>query len=163
MSVDLAQQARIQQIDTDLLEANRTVKTLVEAREALLADVPEYQTLLDAERAVEEAKERLKLATRDMTDLAKIEVDLAEARFDQRDLREQYSHHLIAYIQETGREVVRDRDGVNHAIELRAKKGKPALDQPRLPLGINKHLGQRQPIPEGMRIEREPQTKQERR
>src|SRR4051812_42959108 len=34
----------------------------------------------------------------------------------------------------------------NRKIEFKAKLGKPALDQPRLPLGINRQLGQHFPI-----------------
>jgi hypothetical protein len=41
----------------------------------------------------------------------------------------------------------------NRKIEFKARLGKPALDQPRLPLaGPNKYLGQHFPIPVGMKV-----------
>ena len=43
--------------------------------------------------------------------------------------------------------MIKDREATTRAIEFRAKLGKPALDQPRLPLGINRHLGEHIPIP----------------
>jgi hypothetical protein len=41
----------------------------------------------------------------------------------------------------------KDREATTRAIEFKARLGKPALDQPRLPLGINRHLGEHVPIP----------------
>jgi hypothetical protein len=62
-------------------------------------------------------------------------------------LREIPSHHLVAYHEDTGRDVVKGIDARTRQIELRAKLGKPALDQARLPLGLSRHLGQHVEIP----------------
>ena len=67
------------------------------------------------------------------------------------------SHHLVVYHDDTGRDVIKDREATTRAIEFKAKLGKPTLDQPRLPLaGPNKYLGQHFPIPEGMKAEVKP-------
>jgi hypothetical protein len=77
-----------------------------------------------------------------------------EAKFHRRDLREILSHHVVAYHEDTGRDLIRDMESRNRKIEFRAKLGKPALDQPGLPLGgPNKYLGQHFPIPEGLKVE----------
>jgi hypothetical protein len=71
-----------------------------------------------------------------------------------RNLGEILSHHLVVYHDETGRDVIKDREATTRAIEFKAKIGKPTLDQPRLPLGgPNKYLGQHFPIPMGMKVE----------
>lgn len=80
-----------------------------------------------------------------------------EAKFHRRDLGEILSHHLVVYHDETGRDVIKDREATTRAIEFKAKLGKPALDQPRLPLaGPDKYLGQHFPIPVGMKVEGKP-------
>jgi hypothetical protein len=65
------------------------------------------------------------------TDLAKLADRIDEAKFHRRDLGEILSHHLVAYHEDTGRDVIRDMESRNRKIELKAKLGKPALDQPR--------------------------------
>jgi hypothetical protein len=49
--------------------------------------------------------------------------------------------------------VIKDREATTRAIEFKAKLSKPALDQPRLPLGLSQHFGRHFPIPEGMKAE----------
>ncbi|MEV7572634.1 hypothetical protein AB0P28_05965 [Pseudarthrobacter sp. NPDC089323] len=65
------------------------------------------------------------------------------------DLRHQLSLNLIAYREDTARDVVQDSDGHNRKIELTAKlsrANKRVLDQTRL--SFSQHFGVRQPIPE---------------
>jgi hypothetical protein len=97
--------------------------------------------------AVIEARARLKLAISNDSELNRLEVKIGEAKFHRRDLREILSHHLVAYHEDTGRAIIKDMESRNRKIEFKAKLGKPALDQPRLPLGINRHLGEHIPIP----------------
>ena len=104
-----------------------------------------------------EARDRLKITIASDPDLAKLADRIDEAKFHRRDLGEILSHHLVAYHQDTGRDVIRDMESRNRKIEFKAKLGKPALDQPRLPLGINRHLGQHFPIPVGMKVEVKPE------
>jgi hypothetical protein len=56
------------------------VKQRVQDRVDLIEALPEYTVLEEAKRAVEEAKARLKIAVRDNRDLAKLDVEIAEAR-----------------------------------------------------------------------------------
>jgi hypothetical protein len=112
----------------------------------------------DAEQALKEARDRLKITIASDPDLAKLADRIDEAKFHRRDLGEILSHHLVAYHEDTGRDVIRDMESRNRKIEFKAKLGKPALDQPRLPLGgPNKYLGQHFPIPVGMKIEGKPE------
>lgn len=48
----------------------------------------------------------------------------------------------MAYHEDTGRDVVKDHESRNRQIELKAKLGKPTLDQARLPLGFGRHFNQ---------------------
>jgi hypothetical protein len=156
VSMDLEQTNRIIAIDVELETSTREIKRLSDIRKGLIEDLPEYQALEAAVMAVRECRERLRLAIRDNRELAKVEVDTAEERFKLRDLREILSHHLVVYTQDTGRDVVKDHEAHTRQIELKAKLGKRALDQARLPLGINKHLGQHVEIPTGLRVEVKP-------
>ena len=157
MSVDMAQLAQIHHLQGEVSEADREVKTLVEDYEQQLADLPEQQAVDEAERALKEARDRLKITIASDPDLAKLADRIDEAKFHRRDLGEILSHHLVAYHDETGRDVIKDREATTRAIEFKAKLGKPALDQPRLPLaGPNKYLGQHFPIPVGMKVEGKP-------
>lgn len=153
MSIDMQQLAAIHRIETEVEESVRAVKELLEQRTALIEDLYEYTRLEEALAAVKEARVRLNLALRDNRELAKLEVDIAEARFSLRDEREILSHHLVVYTQDTGRDVVKDHEARTRQIELKAKLGKRALDQERLPLGLNKHLGEHVAIPDGRRVE----------
>jgi hypothetical protein len=122
--------------------------------EQQLADLPEQQAVDEAEQALKEARDRLKITIASDPDLAKLADRIDEAKFHRRDLGEILSHHLVVYHDETGRDVIKDREATTRAIEFKAKLGKPTLDQPRLPLGgPNKYLGQHFPIPEGMKVE----------
>jgi hypothetical protein len=72
-------------------------------------------------------------------------------------LGEILSHHLEAYHEDIGRDVIRHMESRNRKIEFKAKLGKPALDQPRLPLaGPSKYLGQHFSIPVGMKVDVKP-------
>jgi hypothetical protein len=93
------------------------------------------------------------LAIRNDSELNRLEVEIGEAKFHRRDLGEILSHHLVAYHEDTGRDVVRDMENRNRKIEFKAKLGKPALDQPRLPIGQSQHFGRHISIPEGMKAE----------
>ena len=157
MAADIVLIQAIHRIETELADSVKGVKALIEQRSDLITDLDEFKALEDALAAVKAARYKLRLAIQDNRELNKLEVDISEAKFKKRDLGEILSHHLVVYTQDTGRDVVRDRDGLTRQIELKAKEGKPTLDQPRLPLGINRHLGERQPIsdakPEVRRIE----------
>lgn len=87
---------------------------------------------------------------------SQLDVDIAEARFDLRDLREILSHTLVPYTQQTGKVVIKEHDRMRQ-IELRARISKRLLGQERLPLGPNKLLGQHFPIPVGMKVEVKPE------
>lgn len=147
MSVDMLQIRAIHDRELELEAAVRSVKELADERIALIEVLDEYRALQDALTAVKEARVRLKMAVSDNHELNRLEVEIGEAKFKKRDLTEILSHHLVVYTQDTGRDVIRDREGCTRQIELKAKEGKPTLDQPRLPLGINRHLGEHQPIP----------------
>jgi hypothetical protein len=154
MSVDIQQLYQIHHLQGEVSEADREVKTLVEDYEQQLADLPEQRAVDEAERVLKEARDRLKITIASDPDLAKLADRIDEAKFNRRDLGEILSHHLVVYHDETGRDVIKDREATTRAIEFKAKLGKPTLDQPRLPLaGPNKYLGQHFPIPEGMKAE----------
>jgi hypothetical protein len=97
MPVDLQQLNEIHRLEGEVDQSRAGVKQLEQKRVDLVEALPEYVALEEAKRAVEEAKARLKIAVRDNRDLAKLEVDIAEARFDLRDLREILSHTLVLY------------------------------------------------------------------
>jgi hypothetical protein len=157
MSIDIQQLHQIHQLQGEVSDADREVKTLVEDYEQQLADLPEQQAVDAAERLLKEARDRLKITIASDSDLAKLADRIDEAKFRRRDLGEILSHHLVVYHDETGRDVIKDREATTRAIEFRAKLGKPTLDQPRLPLGgPNKYLGQHFPIPVGMKVEVKP-------
>jgi hypothetical protein len=144
-----------QQLQVD--QARAGVKERVQNRIDLIEALPEYQALEEARAAVEAAKAKLKIAVRDNRDLAKLDVVIAEARFDLRDLREILSHTLVLYTQQTGKVVIKEHDRTRQ-IELRARISKRLLGQERLPLaGPNRYLGQHFPIPEGMKVEVKPE------
>ena len=153
MAVDMQQLQAIHHRETEIDESVKSIKALQDQRSDLIEDLDEYKALEEALATAREARVRLKIAIRDNRELARVEVEAAEERFRLRDLREILSHHLVVYTQDTGRDVVKDREAHNRQIELRAKLGKWALDQVRLPLGINRHLGQHIAIPEGMKVE----------
>jgi CRISPR/Cas system CMR subunit Cmr4 (Cas7 group RAMP superfamily) len=158
MSVDLQQLQAIHHLQGEVSEADREVKTLVEDYEQQLPDLPEQQAVDEAERALKEARDRLKITIASDSELAELADQIDEAKFKRRDLGEILSHHLVVYHDETGRDVIKDREATTRAIEFKAKLGKPTLDQPRLPLGgPNKYLGQHFPIREGMKVEVKPE------
>jgi hypothetical protein len=156
MPVDLQQLNEIHRLEGEVDQSRAGVKQLEQKRVDLVEALPEYVALEEAKRAVEEAKAGLKIAVRDNRDLAKLEVDIAEARFDLRDLREILSHTLVLYTQQTGKVVIKEHDRTRQ-IELRARISKRLLGQERLPIGINRHLGQHFPIPVGMKVEGKPE------
>ena len=127
--------------------AIREVKDLLQQWDEHIRDLPEYQALRELLEAVIEARAWLKLAISNDSELNRLEVEIGEAKFHRRDLGEILSHHLVAYHEDRGRDIIKDMESRNRKIEFKAKLGKPALDQPRLPLGINRHLGEHIPIP----------------
>jgi hypothetical protein len=155
MPIDLQQLNEIHRLEGEVDQARGGIKRLVRDRVDLIEALPEYQALEEARAAVEAAKAKLKIAVRDNRDLAKIDVEIAEARFDLRDLREILSHTLVLYTQQTGNVVIKEHDRTRQ-IELRARISKRLLGQERLPLGPDKYLGQHFPIPVGMKVEVKP-------
>ena len=87
-----------------------------------------------------DARARLKITIREDSELPTWRRNEPRTLFQLRDLREILSHHLVAYHEDTGRDVVKDHESRNRQIELKAKLGKPALDQARLPLGLEPAL-----------------------
>jgi hypothetical protein len=157
MPVDYQQLNDIHRIEGEVDQARAGVKALIEQRTSLIEGLPEYQALEAAWTALEAAKAKFKIAVRDNREVAKLDVDIAEARFDLRDLREILSNTLVVYTQQTGKVVIKEHDRTRQ-IELRARISKRLLGQERLPLaGPNKYLGQHFPIPEGMKVEVKPE------
>jgi hypothetical protein len=156
MAVDLQQLNEIHQLENEVDQARGGVKALVDSRTSLIEGLPEYQALEEARAALEAAKAKFKIAVRDNRDVAKLDVEIAEARFDLRDLREILSNTLVLYTQQTGKVVIKEHDRTRQ-IELRARISKRLLGQERLPLGINRHLGEHFPIPVGMKVEGKPE------
>jgi hypothetical protein len=146
MAVDYQQLNEIHRIEGEVDQARAGVKNLVESRISLIEGLPEYQAVEEIKAALEAAKAKLKIAVRDNRDLARLDVDIAEARFDLRDLREILSNTLVLYTQQTGKAVLKEHDRVRQ-IELRARISKRLLGQERLPIGIDRHLGERVEIP----------------
>ena len=102
---------------------------------------------------LEAAKAKFKIAVRNNREVAKLDVEIAEAWFNLRDLREILSTTLVLYTRQTGKVVIKEHDRTRQ-IELRARISKRLLGQERLPLaGPNKYLGKHFPIPEGMKAE----------
>jgi hypothetical protein len=155
MPIDLQQLNEIHRLEGEVDQARGGIKQLVRDRVDLIEALPEHQALEEARAAVEAAKAKLKIAVRDKRDLAKLDVDIAEARFDLRDLREILSHTLVLYTQQTGKVVIKEHDRTRQ-IELRARISKRLLGQERLPRP-NKYLGQHFPIPVGMKVEVKPE------
>jgi hypothetical protein len=134
MAVDLQMLHEIHKLQGEINAAIRQVKDLLQERDERIHDMPEYQTLQEAVTALAEARARLRIAIQDDRELNALHVKISEAKFHRRDLGEILSHHLVAYHEDTGRDVIKDMESRNRKIEFRAKLGKPALDQPRLPL-----------------------------
>src|SRR5215212_9820230 len=61
MSVDMQQLQAIHLLQGEVSEADREVKTFVEDYEQQLADLPEQQAVDEAEQALKEARDRLKI------------------------------------------------------------------------------------------------------
>lgn len=115
----------------------------------------EFTALEEAQQAVKEAAAWLKMAIQDNREPNKLDVDRGEVAYMLCDLREILSHHLVAYHEDTGRDVVKDREARNRHIELTAKLSKPrkrVLDQERLHLGLSRHFGAKVEIPEAPAI-----------
>ena len=157
MTVDIQQLQAIHHLQGEVSEADREVKTSLRTTSSSWPICPSNKPSDEAEQALKEARDRLKITIATDPDLAKLADRIDEAKFHRRDLGEILSHHLVAYHEETGRDVIRDMETRNRKIEFKARLGKPALDQPRLPLGINRHLGQHFPIPVGMKVEVKPE------
>jgi hypothetical protein len=76
---------------------------LVEGRISLIEGLPEYQALEEARAALEAAKAKFKIAVRNNREVAKLDVEIAEAWFNLRDLREILSNTLVLYTQQAAR------------------------------------------------------------
>jgi hypothetical protein len=103
MPVDYQQLQDIHRLEGEVDQAKAGVKQRAQDRVDLIEALLEYQALEEAKRAVEEAKAKLKITVRDNRDLAKLDVEIAEARFDLRDLREVLSHTRVLYTQQSAR------------------------------------------------------------
>jgi hypothetical protein len=137
----------IHRLETEIVQTSSEVKRLVEGRNNLITDLPEYQTLQEAIKALEEARGRFKLAVRDDRDLARLDVDIAETRFTLRDLREQLSLSLVHYYQDTGQQTIRDSEERRRQIELHAKYATKPLGTEPLPLGLGRRFNAHIDIP----------------
>ena len=80
MAVDLQQLQEIDRIESEVDQGRAGVQQLVQSWLDLIEGLPEYKALEEAKAAVEEAKARLKIAVRDNRALAKLDVEIAEAR-----------------------------------------------------------------------------------
>jgi hypothetical protein len=88
MPVDLEPIQEIHKLETEVDQARAGVKQRKQYRVDLIEALPQYQALEEARAAVEAPKAKLKIAVRDNRELAKLDVDIAEVRFDLRDLRQ---------------------------------------------------------------------------
>jgi hypothetical protein len=103
MPIDLQQLNEIHRLEGEVDEARAGVKALVEGRISLIEGLPEYQALEEARAALEAAKAKFKIAVRNNREVAKLDVEIAEAWFNLRDLREILSNTLVLYTQQTAR------------------------------------------------------------
>jgi FlaA1/EpsC-like NDP-sugar epimerase len=86
MSVDMQQRQAIHHLQGEVSEADREVKVLVEDYEQQPADLPEQRAVDEAEQALKEARDRLKIKITSDPDLAKLADRIDEAKFKRRDL-----------------------------------------------------------------------------
>jgi hypothetical protein len=149
MSVDMAQLQRIHSLEGETHVAELELKAIKERRTELVIELPEFKDLEQAQAAVKAAAVKLKLAIQDNRELNALYVERGEMAYHLHDLKEMHSHHLTAYTQDTGRDVIKDAQGRNRHIDLYArlsKPGKRVLDQAKLP--FSQHSGKRVAIPE---------------
>lgn len=111
-----------------------------------ISELPEALALKEAQDALLQATETLRVAMRSNRDYARLADERGEVNWKLRDLEELLSRSIEAYHEDSGRDVVLDSQGVKRAIEAKYSLGKPALDQPRLP--FSSHFEQRVPIAE---------------
>jgi DNA integrity scanning protein DisA with diadenylate cyclase activity len=148
MAVDIEQLHEIHRVESEVDAAERYTKELRQKRVELICDLPEYKTLRDLQVALKQAEAKLRVAVRFNKDLNTLEVERGEAAFHLRDLREILSHHLIAYHDQTGLSVVKDRAAVSRQIQFRARLASPVVaNQLRSSLGLDRHLGVNVEIP----------------
>ncbi|MET3349005.1 UNVERIFIED_ORG: hypothetical protein ABID57_000674 [Arthrobacter sp. UYEF1] len=149
MSVDLAQLQRIHDLENEITTAELYVKAIRQQRTESVAGLPEYRTLKEAQSALHAAEVNLRLAVRDDRELNRLAVDRAEAMYHLRDLKEQLSHNLTAYMEDTGRDVIKDSQARNRHIDIYARLSRPSkrvLDQTKM--SFSQHFGVRQAIAE---------------
>ncbi|WP_026536952.1 hypothetical protein [Arthrobacter sp. 9MFCol3.1] len=103
MSLDIAQMNRIHELEKEIDQATADLKAIKERRTELVTELPEFAVLTEAQAAVKEAAVRLKLAIQDDRELGRLAVERGEVAYLLHDLKEQHSHSLIAYTQDTGR------------------------------------------------------------
>lgn len=149
MSVDLAQLNRIRDLEKEIDQANALHKAQRERRTELITGLDEFAELERAQAAVRAAGIRLRQAIQSNAELTVLDEDRADTAWRLHDLKHQLSLNLIAYREDTARDVLKDAEGRNRKIELTAtlsRAGKRVLDQPKLPL--SQHFGVRQVIGE---------------
>lgn len=149
MSVDLAQLKRIREVNMEIEQGSAALKTLKERRTELIIGLNEFTELEQAQAAVRAASIKLKQAIQSNPELTALEELREDEAWRLNDLRHQLSLNLIAYREDTARDVVQDSDGRNRKIELTAKLSpsrKRVLDQTRM--SFAQHFGKRIAIPE---------------
>lgn len=140
---------RIHLIDGEIVATELKIKAIRTRRTELVTELPEFKELEYIRRTLKDAEVRLKLAIREDPELAKLETAKADAAYELRDLKDQLSHNLTAYMESTGRDVIKDSLARNRHIDLIARLSKPSkrvLDQAKLP--FSEHFGRRVTIPE---------------
>jgi hypothetical protein len=144
MSVDLAQRNRIWDLQTEIDQARFELRAISKA----IAELPEAVALREAEQALDEATRNLKTAMRSNREYARLAVARGDLKWRLDDLKDQQSRTIEVYRQDSGLEVVRDKDNVPHPIVAiyRVDAKHTAADQPKLPL--SQHFGVRQVIGE---------------
>jgi hypothetical protein len=149
MSVDLAQLKRIREVNVEIEQGSAALRALKERRTELITGLDEFAELEQAQAALRAASIKLKQAIQSNPELTALEELREDEAWRLNDLRHQLSLNLIAYREDTARDVVQDSDGRNRKIELTAKLSpsrKRVLDQTRM--SFSQHFGKRIAIPE---------------
>lgn len=120
MSVDLARLQRIHSLEGEIVAAELELRAIKDRRTELITDLPEFKELEDIRGMLRAAEVKLKLAIQDDAELNAIHEQRGEVSYHLHDLKEMLSHHLVAYHEDAGRDVVKDSSGRNRQIELSA-------------------------------------------
>jgi hypothetical protein len=156
MAVDLQQLQQIHRLESEVDQARAGVKQLTPSRVDLIEALPGVAGTRGGPGRCRGSQGKAQNRRPRQPRPREAGRRIAEARFDLRDLREILSHALVLYTQQTGKVVIKEHDRTRQ-VELRARISKRLLGQERLPLGINRHLGQHFPIPVGMKVEGKPE------